>query len=251
MLNGLALCLTQSELDSRRLFRIDMGPDKVRTVGNIKFDRHWEPMEGEELRKWEKKLNLPGRCDLWIAGSTHEGEEGFILNVFQRLLSSTPRLRVIVAPRRIERAGEIFELSESMGLKTVLRSRAEETAGTFEVMVLDTLGELERIYGLGKISFVGGSLVPFGGHNLLEPAWFGQPVLFGPHTEDFDLMSRLLIEAGGGVKVKGEEELARVMTALLADREKLESMGRRAGHFVRGNRGALDRVMSIVDDFIQ
>ncbi len=117
-------------------------------------------------------------------------------------------------------------------------------------MILDSIGELERIYGVAKISFVGGSMIPIGGHNLLEPASFGLPVLFGPYTHNFVLMSRLLIEAGAGKRVVDGEDLFETMKELLSDPEKSTRMGRRAKEFIEKNRGALKRIMGLIETYI-
>jgi 3-deoxy-D-manno-octulosonic-acid transferase len=215
MLNGLELCLMQSELDRNRLLAIGIGPDKVKTVGNIKFDRDWVPMRIEEYKDWLEMLDLAQEREIWVAGSTHQGEEDIVLNAFGRLREFFPNLRLIIAP-----------------------------------LILNTLGELDRIYGIAKISFVGGSLVSVGGHNLLEPASFGRPVLFGPHTHNFVLMSELLMEAGAGKRVRDGEELFRTMMTLLSDSEKCSLMGRRAKEFVQSSRGALDRVMEHIGLYI-
>ncbi|MFH1122849.1 MAG: 3-deoxy-D-manno-octulosonic acid transferase, partial [Pseudomonadota bacterium] len=136
------------------------------------------------------------------------------------------------------------------GLKPLLKTSADDEIEPFDVVILNTLGELGRIYGIAEISFVGGSLVPSGGHNLLEPAYFGRPVLFGPHTEHFVLMSELLIEAGGGERAKDEEDLFLKMRDLLADPPRAENMGRRARAFVEMNRGALGRVLDHIHSYL-
>lgn len=250
MLNGLELCLMQSELDRNRLLAIGIGPDKVKTVGNIKFDRDWVPMRMEEYKDWLELLDLAQESEIWVAGSTHQGEEDIILNAFGRLREFFPNLRLIIAPRRVERAEDIRTLVLEKGFKPLLRTELEGGGRPYDVLILNTLGELDRIYGIAKISFVGGSLVSVGGHNLLEPASFGRPVLFGPHTHNFVLMSELLMEAGGGKRVRDGEELFRTMMTLLSDSEKCSLMGRRAKEFVQASRGALDRVMEHIGLYI-
>jgi len=250
MFDDLELCLMQSDLDTERLLQIGIKADRVKTVGNIKFDRPWLPMGAKEHDEWHHSLNLKPDDSIWVAGSTHEGEEEVVLDVFVRLRSLFPRLRLIIAPRRIEEAENIYDLALAKGLKPVLKTKAADEMEPFDVVILDTLGELGRIYGIAEISFVGGSLVPSGGHNLLEPAYFGRPVLFGPHTEHFVLMSELLIEAGGGERVKDEEDLFLKMRDLLADPRGAESMGRRAKAFVELNRGALGRVLDHLHSYL-
>ena len=243
MFNGIDLCMMQSDLDRERLLQIGVEEEKVETVGNIKFDRDWAPMGAEEYEYLLNALNLESQNEIWVAGSTHPGEEDIILDVFGRLRRFFPFLRLIIAPRRVERAGDIKRLVTDKGSKAVLKTQIPMKGEPYEVLILDTIGELERIYGIAKISFVGGSLIPVGGHNLLEPASFGRPVLFGPHTDNFVLMSQLLVEAGGGRRVRDGEDLFETMKGLLSDPEQSNRMGRKAKKFVETSRGALERVM--------
>jgi 3-deoxy-D-manno-octulosonic-acid transferase len=247
LFGNLDRCLMQTELDRERLLRIGLPPEKVVTAGNIKFDREGIPVTGEEANRILKSLALTAGDILIVAGSTHPGEEEVLLNVFLRLRPLSPHIRLILAPRRIEMGESVHRSALAKGLRSALRTDLPGSSETYEVLVLNTLGELGRIYGIGSITFVGGSLVPLGGHNLLEPAAFGKPVHFGPHMHDFQLMSRLLVEAGGGRMVGDEEDLFSVMHELLADPQKRATMGRRAREFVEGNRGALTRVMEEID----
>ncbi|MBW1850551.1 MAG: 3-deoxy-D-manno-octulosonic acid transferase [Deltaproteobacteria bacterium] len=248
MFEPLELCLMQSDLDRERLLQIGIDPPrKIITVGNIKFDRDWTPMDEKEKEGWLNRLGLDSKETVWVAGSTHPGEEKILFDVYKRLHQSFPSLRFIIAPRRIEQSDDILKLAHNMGLRATLKSEFSTNEGRpYDVLVLNTLGELGRVYGLGKISFVGGSLVPFGGHNLLEPASFGCPVVFGCHTHNFVLMSESLLETGGGWQVHDGEELYKAMSTLLGDIEIQNSMGSLAKEFVDKNRGALDRVVSYI-----
>jgi 3-deoxy-D-manno-octulosonic-acid transferase len=250
VLNSMDSCLMQSDLDRDRLVQIGVEEEKVKTVGNIKFDRHWEPMGEEEYGYWLNTLNLGSENDIWVAGSTHPGEENIILDVFGRLRRFFPSLRLIIAPRRVERAQDINRLVMDKGFKSLLKTQIPVKGEPYDVLILDTIGELERIYGVAKISFVGGSLTPIGGHNLLEPASFGRPVLFGPHTDNFALMSQLLLEANGGSRVRDGEDLFETVKQLLADPEKSNKMGRQARKFVETSRGALERVMENIKGYL-
>jgi 3-deoxy-D-manno-octulosonic-acid transferase len=153
-------------------------------------------------------------------------------------------MRLIIAPRRTERAGEIQRLAQSKGLKTAMRTALTPCSPTYDVLILDTMGELSRVYGIACISFVGGSLVPEGGHNLLEPASFGCPVLFGPHVEDFKTMAELILEAGGGIQVQDPQQLLRAVLDLVSQPEKRNAIGVKARQFVESNQGAVARVMA-------
>jgi 3-deoxy-D-manno-octulosonic-acid transferase len=247
ILNDIDLLLMQSELDSARMEATGVSPGKIKTAGNIKFDQEWKPMDDEEHDKWLKLLGLNPEAKIFVAGSTHEGEEEPILNTYKRLLGRYPELILIIAPRKPERVKEIQSMGNSMGLKIMKRTGLNNGGqAKYNVLILDTIGELGRIYGLAAISFVGGSLVPIGGHNLLEPASFGCPVLFGKHTHNFVLMSELLLEHNGGKRIENSEDLYLTSKELLGSPEKLEEMGRNARTFVQANSGAVNRVIDFI-----
>lgn len=249
MFKPLELCLMQSDLDRDRLILSGIeSPRKVVTIGNIKFDREWETMDEEKRISLLRSLGFDSDDTIWVAGSTHPGEDEIMLKVHKRLRSSFPSLRLILAPRKIEQSDEILKKAQDMGLKATLRSELPEDGDLHDVLILNTMGELGHIYGLSKVSFVGGSLVPFGGHNLLEPASFGCPVVFGYHTHNFVLMSELLVEAGGGMRVHDGEGLHEVLSNLLADSDMCHRMGTQAKEFVEKNKGALDRGVSYIGE---
>ncbi len=249
MFSSIERCLMQSDLDRKRLLATGIPPERVVTTGNIKFDREWLTLNAEECERWVSALGLKKDDALWIAGSTHPEEEDIVLQAHQRLLTKMPGLRLIIAPRRIEESSRILKLAKTMGFETVLRSEVGDTdEKPWDVLILDSIGELGRIYGLGQVSFVGGSLVPFGGHNLLEPAAFGQPVIFGPHTHNFVQMSEMLLTAGGGMRVTDEASLFGAIGSLLENPEKRRHMGDHARIFVSENRGALLRVADCIQE---
>jgi 3-deoxy-D-manno-octulosonic-acid transferase len=252
MLNRIELFLMQSAVDRERLIETGLPPEKVENTGNIKFDRAWRPMEAEERYHWVSLLRLRPEDTVWVAGSTHEGEHELILETHERLKKYFPGLFLIIAPRKIESAGDIYKISMGMGLDTVARSdlSVNKESPSHDVLILDTVGELERIYGLARISFVGGSMVPVGGHNLLEPASFGCPVLFGEYTHNFQLMSQNLTESGGGLRIKDRDDLFSKMKTLLSDRELSARMGKKAKEFVLKNSGSMDRVMAYLEGYI-
>ena len=251
MFEPLELCLMQSGIDSERLSGVGIGREKIVTVGNIKFDRDWVPMNEEERGNWLTLLNLEDEDPVWVAGSTHPGEEDAVLEVFKKLRISFDSLRLILAPRKIEQACDIRDKAQGMGLNAVLKTELLGHKRPYEVLVLNTLGELGRIYGIGIISFVGGSLVPMGGHNLLEAAGFGCPVVFGPYTHNFFDISESLLKSGGGWRVKDRDELYKAINMLLTDENMRVRMGRLAKEFVEKNGGALDLVMSYIGNCVK
>ncbi len=247
LFSSLEVCLMQTKLDSERLLSIGLPPHKVVTIGNIKFDRARPPLKPEEKQKWKRLFGLPEDATVWVAGSTHGQESLIILDVFFELQKNHPNLVLILAPRKIEQAQELNDMAIGRGKTCLLRSQSRGNVDSPDVVILDSVGELERIYGLGDISFVGGSLVPFGGHNLLEPASFSLPVLFGPHTDNFAWMSDALEGLGGGRRVKDPRDLTMAIRELLSNNALRAEMGSAAQCFVKQNEGAVDRVMNYVE----
>jgi len=248
----LASCLMQSELDRNRLISVlgKRQAKKVYNAGNIKFDRQWKPMEQNERKTWIKTLGLDQENLIWIAGSTHPGEEKIILEVFQKLLVLFPELQLVIAPRKIDRSDEIKDLALKMGIKATKKTDLDNKKIGHGILILNTLGELGRIYGIGDISFVGGSLIPFGGHNLLEPAAFGCPVIFGPHTDNFVSMAGQLEKVRGGFRVKNASELYTSMEKLITDQKLRQEMGAYAQKFVFDNSGALKQILAFIEKFM-
>ncbi|MBU0544431.1 MAG: 3-deoxy-D-manno-octulosonic acid transferase [Proteobacteria bacterium] len=250
ILNRFTLCMMQSELDRKRLLEIGADQARIITIGNIKFDRDWFPMHKEERDTWLKQLCLDPEDDIWIAGSIHKDEDQMILNIFSRLVPEFPGLRLILAPRNIEESGKILKAARDMGLKSFLKTDLPDNKTPYEVLVLNTIGELNRVYGVGKISFVGGSIVPLGGHNLLEPASFGCPVLFGPHMHNFVLMSELLLAEKGGFQVVNENELYESVKMLLEDPDLCRAAGKNAKQFIDKHRGALKEALNRIGEHV-
>lgn len=233
------LIATQTEADAGRFLSIGAPQAVVRTLGNIKYDLELPAdyfAQASALRQ-----TLFGSRKVWIAASTHEGEEAQVLQAFARLRTEHPDLLLVLVPRHPQRFDKVADLCRAEGFKSCRRSLGE-VAGDADVFLVDTLGELRLFYAAADIAFVGGSLVPVGGHNVLEPALAGVPVLFGPHMFNFDEAGRLLIEAGGAVRVKDASGLAAQVDSLLGDSERAARMGENGRAFVEAGRGALRRV---------
>jgi len=243
------LLLMQTELDKSRILKTRVSPDKVRVSGNIKFDQKWESFDSQELQRWRELLGLE-EGPIWVAGSTHDPEEAIIFDVFEKLLEESSGLALIICPREAARFGEVLSLARDRGFKAIRKTQLPSQGEIYNVFVLDTIGDLSKVYGLADVAFVGGSLTPFGGHNLLEPASFGIPVVFGPHTFNFDAISRSLVAYGGGKRVVDESDLLSVMRELLGREDMRRQIGEKAQAFVEGNQGALERVMGILEPYI-
>jgi 3-deoxy-D-manno-octulosonic-acid transferase len=233
------LFLMQGDSHARRVVDIGAPPGRVRVTGNLKFDALAEPRPSPELCRL---LAADGRADhpLWVAGSTVAGEEEIVLRAFRHVRDRVAHASLIVAPRHPERFPEVPALVEAAGFPCVRRT--ELASGGWrdgEVLVLDTLGELAQVYPLATAVFVGGSLVPAGGHNILEPAVAGRAVVVGPHMENFQEIADTFRAEGALVEVRSAEDLGREVAALLVDEARRRELGDRARALIDRNRGAL------------
>jgi 3-deoxy-D-manno-octulosonic-acid transferase len=233
------LFLMRSDEEAERVLALGAAPDRVWVTGNTKFDALL--LDGEEDRSVALRAEmglLPG-APVFMAGSTHEGEEELVLSVYKELSARRGDLQLVVAPRYVERVGRVMALAEEAGLSARLRS-AGAAAGHAQVTVLDTIGELPTAYRLATLVFVGGSFVRRGGQNVLEPAGQGRPVLFGPHMENFKDSCQVLV-GRGGIQVATPEQLLKVAQELLARPDKIAELGELARQAVSQIRGASRR----------
>jgi 3-deoxy-D-manno-octulosonic-acid transferase len=185
---------------------------------------------------------------VWVAGSTMKGEEAIVLRVFRRLKASQPSAVLVLAPRHPERFDDVVAMAQQEGFRTLRRSElpidAEPRA---DVVVLDTIGELAAVYQVGTLVFVGGSLVPTGGHNILEPAVFGRPVVFGPHMHNFTEIAAAFVAADAGVQVASDGAFEDEVLALMADPVRRARLGAAARALVEANRGAKAKTLETLD----
>jgi 3-deoxy-D-manno-octulosonic-acid transferase len=237
-LRQLDLLLMREEDEAERALTLGALAERVHVTGNTKFDALAVAFEQQEDEALRRALGLPEGAPVLIAGSTHEGEEEKLFSVYRRLLAEHPTLRMVVAPRYIDRAPRVVALAQQAGLTVGLRSQDNRAGG--QVVVLDTIGELARAYRLATIVFVGGSFTTRGGQNILEPAGQAKPVLFGPHMENFHDSVQVLV-GRGGIQVNDPEHLFRVVSELLARPENLASLGELAQSAVRQVSGASQR----------
>ena len=229
------LFLMREQEEAERVLLLGAAPERVRVTGNTKFDALAPKEQAVEDHALGAALGLPAGARVLIAGSTHDGEEESVLSAYRALLVSAPDLRLVIAPRYIERA---VALATAAGFEVGLRSAGNPRKAP--VVVLDSIGELAQAYRLATLVFVGGSFTQRGGQNILEPAAQGKPVLFGPHMENFHDSVQVLV-GRGGIQVKDAEQLARVIAELLARPESLASLGTLASSVVRQISGASDR----------
>lgn len=241
----------QSQEDASRIMELGCPECKVLVTGNLKFDLPITPKE-VLIDKFELLKAQTRDKQLFVAGSTHQGEEEQILDMFRQVLQNFPNLLLIIAPRHLDRIPKIVDLIQLKGFVPVLKSKLPGVSKlpTDPVIVLDTLGELSSLYGLATLVFVGGSLVPVGGHNILEVAAHGIPPVFGPHMFNFKEIAYLIKEEGGGWQIENKESLMSLIMKLLRDPEKITEAGQRAFEVVRANRGAVRKTVDLLDNFL-
>jgi len=248
LFQGLSKISMQTADGAKALASFGVNPAQIAVCGNLKYDippakpsKHGKPPLGRS------QLGL-GPGPLLVAGSTHKGEEDILMAALVALRQDIPELAMVIAPRQIERARQIVALAKSHGLSCHLRTN-QGNHPPAQLVVLDTLGELAQVYQLADLAFVGGSLVPEGGHNPLEPAALAKPVLFGPEMTDFAEISQSLLAAGGAMEVK-VSTVPTIMAQLLSDTRQRQEMGQRAKQLVDSQRGAARRTLELIRETI-
>ena len=236
----------QTPLDASRLVEIGADPARVTVTGNLKFDVRLPPGQAEAGQAIRRSWG-PQRPVL-LAGSTHEGDELPLLEAFSRLLETYPNALLVLAPRRPERFGRAAQLARNAGLTVSLRSAGNAVAAGTRCLVVDSLGELQTFYAACDIAFVGGSLEPHGGHNVLEAAALSRPVLVGPHTFNFEEITRQLVAEGAALRVADAGQLHAALLRLFGDAELRDRMGQAGLRLVRSGQGALDRTLALVGE---
>ncbi|MFV9681699.1 lipid IV(A) 3-deoxy-D-manno-octulosonic acid transferase [Pseudomonas sp. NY15367] len=242
MLAELSLIAVQTEAEAQRFLTLGARPKRVEVTGSIKFDLKIDaelPQRAAELRRQWQAEQRP----VWIAASTHTGEDEIILAAHRQLLKSRPDALLILVPRHPERFNSVHDLCLSQELTTRRRSTGEAVQPGDQVLLGDTMGELLFLYALADIAFVGGSLVANGGHNLLEPAALGKPVLSGPHLFNFLEIAAQLRDAGALSEVENAEQLADKITTLLGEPGEMQRMSQAGLSVLKANQGALERLL--------
>lgn len=256
------LCM-RTEQDAERIERLGASAGRIKISGNMKFDNVaikgenendvWPPIKNKDL--W-----LPDFSKLIIAGSTHRGEDGKILRAYKVLRKNHPDLALLIAPRHIERVSEISSLIEQSGFKAVRIKEVEEKCrgagkaeppyGKDSVFVLDSIGHLSSLYKLATVVFMGGSLVPHGGHNFIEPAAHAKPIVTGPHVRNFEDICELFAINDAIEIVNNDNELINSLQNLLEDEDRRRKMGEKARKVVFDNVGSTDRNVELIKQFL-
>jgi 3-deoxy-D-manno-octulosonic-acid transferase len=235
-LRSFRLIFAQSFQDKLRFESLRAPESRVRAVGNLKFDAVAPAVCGADLASLRIEAGIVEGRPVWIGGSTHEGEEEILLGVHQQLIRSRPDLLLILAPRHVHRGPAVLSLCRRHGFAAASRSRGQSGEGA-SVYLLDTLGELSRFYALADAAFVGGSLVPLGGHNPLEPVAQEKPAFWGPHLFNFREIEKDLLGGGCGGRIASADELAHALTLCLADEKYSQRMKQSARGFLASHSG--------------
>lgn len=250
LLASAELICPQTRVDAQRLRSLGAPEERIFVTGNLKFDVELPQSLLQEAaavrRQWGRDRAV------WIAASTHAGEEAQVLDAFARLRESHPALLLAVVPRHPERFDSVARLCERRGYSIALRSLAHSELGAdVDIVVGDTMGELQRLYAASDVAFIGGSLVRHGGQNVLEACAVRVPVIFGPHMFHFEEISVLALERGAATQVHDAEELAAAVAAYLDDADRRRAAGEAAYTLMQDNHGALERTLGLIEEALQ
>ncbi len=238
----------QGSLDSKHLNLLGVPQTKISETGSIKFDVNVPPSLHESAEVLRRQLGQDRL--IWIAGSTRDGEEGRVLSVYKHLKKEFPSLLLLLVPRHPERFDLVARKIQRRGLRYVRRTElTSEVDKSTDVYLGDTMGELSLMYASSDVAFVGGSLEPFGGQNILEPCSLGVPVVFGPHMFNFPDISRWTIKEGAGRMVQNSAELEQTISELLGNPSLRDLMGNKGREFIDAHRGALDKNEQLINRF--
>ncbi len=254
LLNKISMFCVQTNRDCQRLIALGVLSTKIKVTGNMKFDTtDYTDKKIMDYTDYRQKLGLVSDNRLLVAGSTHPGEEKIILNIYKELLIKISSLRLLIAPRHPERSKEIEKIAIKYGFnpqrisQLTIPSAAEGQANKGQtIFILDTIGQLMNYYAIADIVFVGGSLVKKGGHNILEPAVLGKPILFGPDMFNFSDIADLFIAAKAALLVYNQEELKVKIKELLIDKTLALNLGQKAKELISKNRGSTERNINLI-----
>jgi len=257
VLNDLSVALMQSERDAVRIRQLGLAPDRVLMSGNVKFDSAKAATDKAVTASLCLRFGFSQTRPLIVAGSTHAPEELVVIEAFNQLKDLQPSARLLIAPRHPERFSEVATVLNRSGLKWARRSDDQKPDdAACDVILLDTVGELRAAYSLATVAFIGGSIAPHGGHNVLEPASLGIAVVTGAHTENFAAITKALLDENAVVQLPSLEtsqasaELASVLRELLADEARRREIGRRALTVCNQNRGATERTIQVIEEIL-
>ena len=243
----------QSRLDAERVGCMGADAANVTVTGTMKFDIDLAAKD-DAVAAIQRFIAFDPTDALFVAGSTHAGEEEILLDAYTKLVAEFPHLKLLIAPRHIDRAGEVARAIERSGFSPVSfsgRYLLPTTHNPLPVYILDTIGQLQAAYSRAALVFIGGSLVPYGGHNPIEAAVFEKPILFGPHMQNFRNVATLFIEGDGARQVHGEDELLAAARNFLQDENERARVGANATRIVSDNRGATEKSAAAIQRIVR
>lgn len=240
----------QDRVSASRYLDLGYQPSRLTIMGNLKYDLSVNAILQQQIECLRQQW-LPNLRPVWIAASTHQGEEKIVLDAHRTLLQHYPDLLLLLVPRHPERFQSVYELTEKCGLTVVRRSMSQAPNANTQVMLIDSMGELMMMYGISNVAFIGGSLVPIGGHNPLEPLAFKLPVISGQHTFNFPEIFNELRKVGGVIEIDSQrDQLAVTVSALLSEPQIAQQYGVAGYQVLMQNKGALNRLMLLLQPYI-
>jgi 3-deoxy-D-manno-octulosonic-acid transferase len=245
------ICM-QSDIGRQRIAAIGADPETTIVTGNLKNDIPSQQVNEIERTRLRTLYAIPQDCCVLTAGSTRDGEEQYVISTYKKLTAERDNLFLVLVPRHPDRTGEIASLLDSAGVRYQRRTALSDNRllQSGEVLLVDTVGEMMNLYALSDVAFVGGSLVPLGGHNLLEPASVGVPSIFGPHMANFREIETLVLQYGAGIQIQNPEELTAACRALITSAELRCVLGQNGLKLMRDNGGATERHMEVIAGYL-
>lgn len=249
MLDQISLIVAQGKKDAERLIMLGANREKVHITANLKFDIKPSNTVFDQVQTLRKQL-LGNRL-VWLAASTHAGEEEIMINLYQRIYQRHPACLLIIAPRHPQRSRMIRDMCLVKGLTVLCKSEQQQMDEKTQVFILDSLGELVQYYTIADVAFVGGSFVKIGGHNILEPISLGVPVITGPHVFNFQEVIQYLLDQGVIYKVYSIDELFSCLDSLLQDKDLRHTIGELGKKVIAHNSGNAEKIMQIAKDLLR
>ena len=255
VLNDMTLAAMQTQQDAARIGQLGMRADRISIAGNLKFDTSSATSDSAVENEIRDRFGLNDARPLIVAASTHEREERIVIEAFRKVRKVHPSVRLLIAPRHPERFEEVAALLSKSGFSSARRSALRSAADVrADVMLLDSIGELRAVYPLAEVAFVGGSMMPHGGHSVIEPGAQGICAVTGPHMQNFAAVTQALLDENALIQLRETNEpateLARVVTELLADEQSCRAIGERAKAVCDRNRGATERTIELISHLL-
>lgn len=247
-LNCVAWVATQTEEDRHRFIEIGATEQHTLTTGNLKFDLEANDSLVQQAQIVKQKI-FKNRF-VWLIASTHEGEENVFLELYPQLKLQIPELLLMIVPRHPERFELVKQMAEKQSLNYCMRSGGQPCSEEIDVYIADTMGELKLLYGTADICFVGGSMVPVGGHNILEPAAMNVPIMFGPYMVNFKQISQNILDLDAAVQCLDQQDIVDQVLKLYSDKQSRTEMASKAKRFVDSNQGATKKVAELISSII-